>query len=92
MQDAVVVGVVDRPADRHQQPGRVLRRQRAVGQLPRQGGPLDVLHGEVRLPVALADLKDRHDVGVREPRRRLRLDPKPLDVLRRRCRPTQRAA
>ena len=62
MQNAVVVGVVNRLADRHQQPGRVLRRHRAIGQLARQGRPLDELHGEIRLPIVLADLEDRYDV------------------------------
>ena len=63
--------------------------KRAVGQFPGQRGSLDVLHREVRLPVALADLKDRHDVRVRQPRRRQGLDPEPLEFGSRRFRPAQ---
>ena len=81
MEDAALVGVVDRPADRDEQPGRVQRRHRPVRQLPGQGRPLDVLHREERLAVALADLEDRDDVGMGQPCRGLRLEAEPLDVL-----------
>ena len=89
VQDAAFVGVVDRPADRHQQSGRFEGRQRAFGELLRQRRPLDVLHGEIRMAVAFSDLQDRDDVRVRQPRRGLGFGPEPLDVLRRRLGPAQ---
>ncbi len=46
----------------------------------RQRGPLDELHREVLLALVLADLVDRHDVGMVEVGRRLGLGAEPLDV------------
>jgi hypothetical protein len=40
-----------------------------------QRGTVDVLHDDVRAALVLADLVDRDDIGMREPRRRARLAP-----------------
>ena len=44
VQDALLVGVVDGPGDLGDEPGRLARRQRAVGQALAEGAALDVLH------------------------------------------------
>ena len=44
----------------------------------RQAGAVDQLHAEEMLRLVLADLEDRHDAGVVQLSRRLRLLPKPL--------------
>src|SRR5262249_39320683 len=56
-------------------------RQRAAGGEPGQRGALDVLHAEVRLAVALADVVDRQDVWVVEPGRRAGLGPEAAYLL-----------
>ena len=78
--DAALVGVVDGLGHLGHQPGRLARRQRAVGGLLGQAAALDEAHAEVVLALVLADLVDRHDVGVVEVGGRLGLDVEPLDV------------
>ena len=58
--DAALVGVVNRSSDRGEQPCRLL------GGAPKasQRAALDQLHAEVRLPLVFADLVDGHDVGM----------------------------
>ena len=77
MQDAVLVGVVHGAGDVEQ--AGDLGAGVAAG-VPGQRGPLDELHREVLLALVLADLVDRHDVGVVEVRRRLGLGAEPGDV------------
>ena len=61
------MGVIDGPGDFGEQLGGLARRQRAVGEPLGQRRALDVLHGEIRLAVVLADLVDGDDVGMHEP-------------------------
>ena len=67
------VGQMHRPRQRLDQPGGLRRRQRPGLQPLRQAAALDVLQGAEGQAAGLADLVDLHDVGVRQPRRRLRL-------------------
>ena len=66
MQNTVVVGVLDCPANRNQQMGCFEPRHGSIGQPSRQGRSLDELHREIRLPVAITHLEDRHDVRMRQ--------------------------
>ena len=77
VQDAALVGVVHGPD--HVDHALDLRARIAPGVL-RQRGPLDELHRVVLLAFMLADLVDRHDVGMVEVGRRLGLGAEPLDV------------
>ena len=78
VQDALRVGVLDRPGDDRDEPGGLARRQRAVGaHLLRERLPADELHAEVRLPADRADLVDGDDVRVLEPRGGLGLGAEP---------------
>jgi hypothetical protein len=80
VQDAALVGVVDRTGHRRQQPGggpRVLPEPR---QVLAEVAAVDQLHAEVVLALVFPDLVDRHDVRVVEPRGGLRLDAEALHV------------
>src|SRR5262249_25285285 len=70
---AALVGVLHRPRQRLDQLGRLARRRRAGGKAVVQAAALHVGHREVRRPLVLADLVDRHDVRVVQLRRRLGL-------------------
>ena len=75
------MGVMHRPRDGRQQLGRALRdhcRQR--GSVLGEAAALDQLHAEVMLALVLADLVDRHDVGMIEIGRGLRLGVEALHV------------
>ncbi len=66
VEDAVLMGVVDGPADEGETAGRVARFHRAVGQHAGQGPTLHQRHGEVGPAVALAGVVDGDDVGMVE--------------------------
>ena len=61
MDDALLVGVVQRVGDLGDQLGRLARRRAAAGQQVGQGHALDEVADQVGHPVVLADLVDRHD-------------------------------
>ena len=77
---AALVGVFDRLGDLRHQLGRLAGRQRAVGQPLREALPFDETHGEIMLPLVLADLVDRHDPGMIEIGGRLGLGVEAADV------------
>ena len=72
---AAAVGGVERRADLPDDADRALRRQAAARRVDEraQVGALDEAHREVQHAVGLAGLVDRHDVGVVDRRRELRL-------------------
>ena len=61
--------VVDRPRLVGQQPRRRLGLERPGAQPLGQALPFDQVHGEVVLPIELADLENADDAGVPQPRR-----------------------
>ncbi len=67
MHDAALVGVVEPGADLRDQVGNVLERQRLLGfeQLV-QPAAGDKLHGDERVVLALADVVNGDDIGVRK--------------------------
>ena len=68
VQDAALVGVVDRPGDGRQQAAAASRAgRRARPDASGQAAALDQLHAEVVLALVLADLVDRDDVGWSRP-------------------------
>ena len=81
MDDPMPVGMMDGPGDAAPIDRRVPAGDRPARQLAGQADPLDELHREEVLPIDLADLEDRDDVRVLQPRRRLGLGAEPLDVL-----------
>src|SRR5260370_38436398 len=80
--DALLVGVLHGAGQRLGHQGGVTRRLRRAANLARQAAALDVLQTEKRTAVVLAHLEYLHDVGVRQPPHRLRLDQKPRPLLR----------
>ena len=80
MDDASIMGVLDRLGDLLHQRRRLARGQRSVGDLLRQAGALDEAHAEIVLVVVLTGLVDRHDRRVLEPGGGLGLQAEPLDV------------
>ena len=79
-----LVGVVQRPGQRLDQAGGLLRAPRAVGQGGRHAAAIDVFEREERVPLVLADLENLHDVGMLQPGDRLGLDTETGDLLERR--------
>jgi len=82
VQDALLVGVVDRPRERLDEPGGRGRRQRpGPGQVVPQAAAADVLLHQVRRPGPLPDGQQRDDVRVPQPGQRVPLGPEPLPGL-----------
>jgi hypothetical protein len=73
--DAALVGVVDRPRQHPNQPGRVAGGEGPTRQRLLQGAALDQLQGQVGHAALLADLVDLHDVGVLQAGDGLPLEP-----------------
>ena len=73
MNNAAVVGVLDRAGQHFKQFGRPVRRLRLASQALAQGTSLDQLHGEVILALLLDQLEDLHDVRVLQLSQRLGL-------------------
>ncbi|MCI0681723.1 MAG: hypothetical protein L0Y71_06440 [Gemmataceae bacterium] len=80
VEDAVLMGVMDRPRHLGQQRDRGLRVSDKLRRAPRQADAVDQLHAEVVLPFVFTDFIDRHNVRVVEIGRRFRLAMKPFDV------------
>ncbi len=80
MDDAPVVGVLDRLGHLARQRGRLARGQWTAGDFLGQARALDEAHAEVVLVLVLADLVDRYDPRVIEPGGGLGLQVKPPDV------------
>lgn len=79
MERLVLVRVVQRPRHGRRQPRGVPRRQRAFAREPRlQGLAADEVHDEERAARVLADVVDRDDPRVPQPRDRLGLDAQAL--------------
>jgi hypothetical protein len=74
------MGILNRPGDLAEQRRRLPRRHRPLGQPPGETAALDVGHREEVPAVVLPHLEDRHNPGVVEIGRRLRLSIEPLDV------------
>ncbi len=74
-------GVVDRDGHRRHQPGGASRVGDVVLQSLVEALPGDQLHAEIVLVLELADLEDRHDVGVVEPGDGLGLVLEPADLV-----------
>jgi hypothetical protein len=70
--DALPVGVLGGQCQHRDECGRLLDRHQPIGPL-RQARPVDQFHRVVRAPGEVADLVDRHDVGMLQLRRQLRL-------------------
>jgi hypothetical protein len=87
--DAFFVGRLHRPRQGLHQPRRLRRRQRGPLELPVEAAAVHELQGKERQPVVLADSKDLNDVGVLQPRRRLRLGTEAGQFLRPGVRPRQ---
>ncbi len=81
VEDAPLVGIVHRAGDRRYQ----LRRGAGIGHeapgMRREIAAVDQLHAEVMMPLVLADLVDRDDVGMVQMRRGLGFQAKPLEVV-----------
>ncbi len=73
MDNALAVGEIDGTGKLGDQLGRPRRQQLVVGKIFGQVAALDVLQREVRPAQVFPGLVDLHDVGMRQPRRRLRL-------------------
>ncbi len=73
MDDAAVVGVIERVGEREADPQHVAVAERAVALERRQRAAAHELGDQVPLAVLLAGVEDRHDARVVEPRRRQRL-------------------
>ena len=88
MQDAPLVGIRDRPADRRQYLRGATGGHGAVRQEPGQGRPLDELHRQIRLAVVETDIKECDNVRMLEPGHDRRLVPEPVGARgrRRACR------
>ena len=80
MDHALPMGIFDGLGHRGHQFRRFLGRQRPLGQPGGQALTVDVAHREVVLSLVLADLENRHDVGMVEQGRRLRLGMKAIVV------------
>ena len=80
MEDAPLVGVLDRPGDLGHQPRRGARVGGVRGQAARQAPAPDQLHAEVVAVLVFPDAVDRHDPRVIEVRDRLGLDAEPPEV------------
>ena len=63
MDDALLVGVVNRPGHGLDQRGRLPRRLGRLPQLVTETRTSYELQGQEELAVVLADFEDRHDVG-----------------------------
>ena len=87
MQDAALMGVVDRLGDGLEITGRAPGRQRLVAHQPRQALPLDVVHHEEVPALVDAHLVDGDDVRMVQTRRRNGLGAEPLDQVRTGARP-----
>ena len=64
MDDALVVGVLQRLTDRWNDGERLLRRQRSFLEHIAEIHPVHVFHYDVVEPVGFAEIMDRHDVRV----------------------------
>ena len=69
MQQLPLMGVMDRPRRRRHQPGRRLPVVAVTLEVCDQAAAFDQLHGEKVQSVVFADLVDRHDIGMVQPRR-----------------------
>ena len=76
MDDAVLVGVVDGAGDRFEESGRLARRLRLAHQLRPQRSAFDQLQRQIGFAVVFDDFVNLHDVGMRQARQRLGLDPR----------------
>ena len=83
MEDAMVMSIIHRMADRSEQRGRFPRRDGTVGEPSSQGLTLDQPHEEIRLPFVIAHREDRDDVRVIELGRGARLRTKTGHIQRR---------
>jgi hypothetical protein len=77
VEDAALVGVVDRPGERLHQPGRARRRQGRAVEFLVEAAAVRVLHDKERPAGGFADLVDLDDVRVLQAGRRLGLDLEP---------------
>jgi hypothetical protein len=76
---AALVRVVDGLSHLHHERGRLAQREGSAGQALGQALPFDEAHGEIMLPLMLADLVDRHDPRMVQVGRRLGLDGEPAN-------------
>jgi hypothetical protein len=82
MDDAALVGVVNRPGQGLHQRGRRARLLRTAAQPGSQAAAVHIFQGKVRAARLLADLVDLHDVGVMQLGHGLRLAAEAGQLLR----------
>ena len=80
MHDAGLVGRVDRPRQRDHQFGRLASRMGRAGQPVGEAAPFQQLQRDKGQAGDLADVVDLHDIGVMQPRDRLRLEPETVQL------------
>ena len=81
VQDALLVGVINRLGDDLGVTRRPLRWHRTIAHDIRQVPSLNQLHGEIVLPVLFAGFMDGDDIGMVEIGRRLGFTPEAQDLL-----------